>query len=190
MTENIENTELLDAVAAATENTEPDPKDFDITDWLTPSTQKDHRKVEKVNLVRDFTLEDEINKLNQLRRRQKEQPQGMVDPDASVADASDESHIEQRMQKLSEKIAAASITVKVRAMLEPEINRAIGKLEHTDPQYWYNVFAESVILPNGKMLPVDQWPAFHNTIGEAQFGELKKAFRVATFKAPAVNAPF
>lgn len=186
-----ENHELLNAVAeaAATQDAQPDPADFDITEWLTPVTQKDHRKTEKVTLIRDFSLEDEINEFNRLRNKAQQQ-QGLPDPDASVADATSTTRIEERMQELSAKIQAASMTVTVRAMQQDEIDAVLKGMKPENPMYWPTIFAECVFLPNGELLPVQKWPEFRNTIGDAQFDKLIIAFRTASFKAPVVNAPF
>lgn len=190
MTEN--NTELLDAVTEATESTEPDPASFDITDWLTPVNQKDHRKTVEVNLVRDFSIEQEIYEFNALQRQIKNKQQaGIVDPDASVADASDTTNMEQRREELHARIRAASITVTVRAMTQPEINKALGGLKPANDMYWPRLFAQSVEFPDGSKLDVKRWPEFRNTIGEGQFNKLVEAFNQASFHAPVtVNAPF
>lgn len=193
MTENTENKELLDAVTEATEqDTAPDPASFDIADWLTPLNQKDHRKTVEVNLIRDFTLESEIYELNALQRKLKNAQQpGMVNPDASIADANPERDLEQRREDLHSRIRQASVVVKVRAMTQPEINKALGGLKPANDMYWPRVFAESVEFPGGVKLPVEQWPEFRNTIGEGQFNQLVEAFNQASFQAPVkVNAPF
>lgn len=189
-----ENTELLDAVADATDSqdTAPDAAGFDITDWLTPVNQKNHRKTEEVTLIRDFSLEQEIYEFNRLQRQIKNKQQaGVVDPEASVADASDTTDLEQRREELHARIRAASITVTVRAMTQPEINKALGGLKPANDMYWPRVFAQSVEFPDGSKLDVQHWPEFRNTIGEGQFNKLVDAFNQASFQAPAtVNAPF
>lgn len=192
MTENTNNQELLDAVAEATNDTDPDAATFDITDWLTPATQKDHRKTEEVTLIRDFSLEAEIYELNALEHELKKKTQpGVADPDASVADANPAADLERRKAELHERIKAASVTVTVRAMLQPEIKKLHGSLKQGDPQRDYRVLAEAVEFPGGAKIPASDWPAFHNTIGEGQYQQLIEAFNRVSFVAPVkVNATF
>lgn len=192
MTENTtDNTELLASVADTT-STEPDAAGFDIADWLTPVNQKEHRKTVEVNLIRDFSLEQEIHEFNALERQIKNRQQtGVVDPDASVADASDQTSLQARREDLHARIRSASVTVTVRAMTQPEINKALGGLKPANDMYWPRVFAQSVEFPDGSKLPVEHWPEFRNTIGEGQFNQLVEAFNNASFRAPVtVNAPF
>ena len=195
---NTDNTELLEGVANAAENNtaataEPDAAAFDITQWLTPLNQKDHRKTEEVRLIRDFSLEAEIYEFNALQHRiNKQQDSGMPSPDRSIADSADDSaDLEARRQELHARIAAASVVVKVRAMTQPEINKALGGLKPTHDMYWPRLFAQSVEFPDGSKLPVENWPEFRNTIGEGQFNQLVEAFNTASFRAPVkVNAVF
>lgn len=192
MTEKTDNTELLEAVAeAAPQDTTPDPASFDVADWLTPVNQKDHRKTEEVTLIRDFTLEAEIYELNALQRQIKNTQQaGVVDPDASVADANPAHDLEARRAELHERIRSSTITVTVRAMIQPEINKALGGLKPANDMYWPRVFAQSVEFPDGSFLAVEKWPQFRNTIGEGQFNQLVDAFNKASFQAPVkVTAP-
>lgn len=188
-----ENKELLDAVAeAAPQEVTPDPAAFNIADWLTPVNQKDHRKTVEVTLIRDFSLEAEIYEFNALERQIKNKHQaGAVDPDASVADPSSATMLEARREELHARIRGASIVVTVRAMTQPEINKALGGLKPANDMYWPRVFAQSVEFPDGSKLDVQHWPEFRNTIGEGQFNQLVEAFNDASFRAPVkVNAPF
>ena len=187
-----ENTELFNAVAEASQDAELDAKTFDINDWLTPVTQKDHRKTADVTLIRDFSLEAEIYELNSLERQLKnKQKTGTIDPDASIADASPVADLEARKAELHQRIKAASVTVKVRALLQPEIKELHGNLKQGDPQRDYRVLAEAVEFPGGVKMPAEDWPSFHNTIGEGQYQQLIEAFNQVSFVAPVkVTAPF
>ena len=184
-----DNSELMTAVSAATE--EYDPADFDVTNWLTPVNQKEHRRYENVTVIRDFSLVPEIQELNDLQFKiDKQQAKKANDPDASIADGNPSAHLEARKVELIEKIEKASITLKVYAMLQHEINDAVGDMTPTDPMYWPSVFAESIIFPHGKTLPLQQWPQFRNTIGDAQMGALIDAFKTVCFQKLPISAPF
>lgn len=179
-TENTENTE-----------TDFDPKTFDLTDWLTPVNEKKHRKTETVDLVRDFSLEAEIYELNgleyQLKRSNKN---SMPADDRSIADGSKTQELEQRKAELHKKLANAVITVKVRAMMQPEIDEALDGMKPANQMYWPRLFEHSVEMPDGSYLPADKWPQLRNTIGEGQFAKIVDAFNTATYKAPVtINAP-
>lgn len=168
---------------------EPNPETFDITEWLTPEGEKNHRRTEEVNLIRDLNMDPKVYELRRLQNEAKrEQEKGGADK--SVADSTVSTELAERLEKVKAELEAVTTTVTVRAMLLPEIMDAVKRIPEKDENYWPSILAECVLWPGNKRLSKDQWKQVRNTIGEGQFTKLVEAFQRVTYTAPVVTSSF
>lgn len=176
-----------------------DAEEFDITAWIGDGKQG--RPVHTVTVYRDLSLVAEIETIQADIRKLEAlevNDTGYVG-DESVGEAkpvnTERQELEERAEKLLEKMRGAKAVFKVRGLIQPEQNKIIKAVDarfkdkdgyDLDSEKQYAILAEAV----EPKLTAKQWRAMHEVIGQAQFQKILTTYARAQGVVPDIDAPF
>lgn len=174
MSENIPETSL------------PSPDEFDLDTWLGDTTYG--RPEHSVVVYRDLSLMADVEEIQRQIEHAKAEAKAAGD-DSLAGDG--RSDLESKAEALLEKMESVKLTVRVRGLIEPEVDEILKrtgeKSDEITVKTRYEILASAVAYPR---LTPSQWAKMHQVIGNGQFAHIWLTYLKATNGVPDVSAPF
>lgn len=176
-----------------TENTDlsafvkPTPETFDLAEWLGDG--KSGRPVHTCIIYRDLSFMADLEGIE--RRIKAEKDMDTAAGEDALGGGTDTSALEAEAAVLMDKMAAQKVTVRIRGLIESEVNKILKKTgengNNISEKTKFEVLAEAVEYPK---LDASGWEKMTDAIGHGQFTLLWTTYVLATNGVPNVGSPF